>query len=32
LKKAVNELSKVVEKNAIIPFLMEHKEHVLNAM
>ena len=32
LKKAVNELSKVVEKNAIIPFLMEHKEQVLNAM
>lgn len=32
LMNAVNELSKVVEKNAIIPFLMEHKEQVLNAM
>ena len=32
LKKAVNELSKVVEKNAIIPFVMEHKEQVLSAM
>ena len=32
LKKAVNELSKVVEKNSIIPFLMEHKAEVLGAM
>ena len=32
LKKAVNELSKVVEKNAIIPFLMENKEQVMKAM
>lgn len=32
LKKAVNELSKVVEKNAIIPFLVERKEHVMKAM
>ena len=32
LKKAVNELGKVVEKNAIIPFLVEHKEQVLNAI
>ena len=32
LKKAVNELSKVVEKNAIIPFLLKHKENVVKAM
>ena len=32
LKKAVNELSKVVEKNAIIPFLLQHKEKVAKAM
>jgi hypothetical protein len=32
LKKAVNELSKVVEKNAIIPFLLQHKEEVTKAM
>ena len=32
LKKAVNELSKVVEKNTIIPFLVERKEQVMKAM
>lgn len=32
LMKAVNELSKVVEKNAIIPFMMEYKELVLSTM
>ncbi len=32
LKKAVNELSKVVEKNTIIPFLLQHKEQVAKAM
>lgn len=31
-EKVTKELTKVVEKNAIIPFLMEHKEQVLNAM
>ena len=32
LKKAVNELSKVVDKNSIIPFLVERKEQVMKAM
>lgn len=32
LKKAVNELSKEVEKNAIIPFLVERKEQVMKVM
>lgn len=30
--KAVNELSKVIETNAIIPFLMERKGRVLSVM
>ena len=32
LKKAVSELSKVVEKNVIIPFLVEHQKDVLIAL
>ena len=32
LKKAVSELSKVVENNEIIPFLVQNKEQVLSAM
>lgn len=32
LKKAVSELGKVVERNAILPFLVEHKQQVMEAM
>ena len=32
LKKAVNELGKVVERNALLPFLLEHKQQVTEAM
>lgn len=32
LKKAVNELGKVVERNAMLPFLVEHKQQVLEAI
>ena len=32
LKKAVNELGKVVEKNKLLPFLVEHKNEVLEAL
>ncbi len=32
IKKAINELSKVVEKNALMSFLVEHKDQVLDSM
>lgn len=32
LKKAVSELGKVVEKNKLIPFLVEHKQQVIEAL
>ena len=32
LKKAVSELGKVVERNALLPFLVEHKQQVIEAM
>ena len=32
LKKAVNELGKVVEKNKLTPFLVEHKQQVIEAL